>query len=219
MHGTDPPGLPKSVVTRFIKSYNIKLRRVQRKKTVNKLSHLPKLMTWHTTLREGLKKTGSHLPYYDTKWGRFTPERRFNVDQVPVPFAIDSKTTYEVNLSKSEKRDHRVWVANPGLGLDRRQCTLQVCISPESKADIAIIVRGSGKRNSADEIKAYHPDVDVYWQEKAWADTKFSVEWVRQTLKEGTKLLEGKEFVCRIQDEWLEHDDNIDPWLGNYEER
>ena len=68
MHGTDSPRLPKSVVTRFIKSYNIKLRQVQRKKRVNKLSHLPRLMTWHKTLREGLIKRGSHLPYYDTKW-------------------------------------------------------------------------------------------------------------------------------------------------------
>ena len=67
MHGMDSSRLPKSVVTRFIKSYNIKLRRVERKKTVSKLSHLPKLMTWHTTLREGLIKTGSHLPYDDTK--------------------------------------------------------------------------------------------------------------------------------------------------------
>ena len=162
MHGTDSPRLLKSVVTRFIKSYNIKLRRVQQKKTFNKLSHLPKLMTWHTTLREGLIKTGSHLPYYDTEWGRFTSERRFNVDQLPMPFAIDSKATYEVNLSNTEKRDHRVWVANPESGLDKRQCTLQVCISPESKVRIATIFRGSGKRISADEIKPYHPDVDVY---------------------------------------------------------
>ena len=43
-HGTKSHRLPKSVVTRFIKSYNIKLRRVQRKKTVNKLSHLHQLM-------------------------------------------------------------------------------------------------------------------------------------------------------------------------------
>ena len=69
-------------------------------------------MTFHTTLREGLIKTGSNLPYYDKKWGRFTPNRRFNVGQVPMPFAIDSKTTYEVDVSKEEKRDHRVWVAN-----------------------------------------------------------------------------------------------------------
>lgn len=39
------------------------------------------------------------------------------------------------------------------------------------------------------------PDVDIYWQEKAWADTNFSIEWVRQILKGGTKPLEGKEFV------------------------
>ena len=202
--------------------------------------------------------------------GNVTPERRFNVDQLPMPFAIDSKTTLEVNLSKTEKRDHRVWVANPGSGLDKCQCTLQVCISPERKVRTAIIFRGSGKRISADEIKAYHPDVDVYWQEKAWADTKFSVGWVRQTLKEGTKPLEGKEFVLfcdnltaqvteeflqavrenngivwlgvtgatdiwqpadcdigrmlkqtisRIQDVWLEHDNNIDLWLGNCEKK
>ena len=158
------------------------------------------------------------------------------------------------SISKAEKRDLRVWLTNPGSGLDKCQCTLQVCISPESI--------------SADEIKAYHPDINVYWQEKAWADTKFSVDWVRQTLKEVTKPLEGKEFVLfwdnltaqiseeflqtvreinrivwfgvtgandiwepvdcgigrmvkqtvsRIQDEWLEHDDNIDLWVGNCE--
>ena len=155
-------------------------------------------MTWHTTLREDVIKTGSHLPYYDTKWERFTPERRFSVDQVPMPFAIDSKTTYKVNLSKAEKGDHGVWVANPGSGLDKPQCTLQVCISPESKVRIASIFRGSGKRISGDEINAYHSDVDVYWQEKAWADIKFSVEWVRQTLKEGTKRLDVKNLFYSV---------------------
>ena len=86
-------------------------------------------------------------------------------------------------------------VTYPGSGLDKCQCTLQVCISPESKVRIAIIFGGSGKRISAYEIKVYDPDVDVYWLEKAWADTKFSVKWVRQTLKERTKPLESKEFV------------------------
>ena len=179
-------------------------------------------LTWYTTLREGLIKTGSHLPLHDRKSGRFTPERRFNVDQVPMPFAIDSKTTYEVNLSKAEKRDHRVWVTNPGSGLGKRQCTLQVCISPESKVRIAFIFRGYGKRISADKIRAYHPDVDVYWQEKAWADTKFSVEWVRQTLKEGIKPLEGKEFflfcdsfTAQVNEEFLQAVRKINGINGN----
>ena len=124
MHGNDSPRLPKSVVTRFIKNYKIKLRRVQRKKTVNKLEYLPKMMTWHTTLREGLIKMGGQLLYYDKKWGRFEPKRRFNVDQVPVPFAIDTKSTYEVNVPKGDRRNHHVWVAHSGSGLEKHQCTL-----------------------------------------------------------------------------------------------
>ena len=125
------------------------------------------MMTWHTTLPEGLIKTGGQLPYYDKKWGRFEPKRRSNVDQVPMPFAIDTNSTYEVNVPKENRRNHLVWVAHPGSGLEKRQCTLQVCISPESKVRITIIFRGSGKRISLDEIKAYHPDVDVYLQENA----------------------------------------------------
>ena len=119
---------------------------------------------------------------------------------------------------------------------------------------------------SLDEIKAYHLDVDVYSQGNAWSDTTFRVEWVKQTLKEGIKQLDTKEFVLfsdnltaqvsdeflqvareingivwfgppgatdswqpvdcgigcmlkqkvsRIQDDWLEHDNNVDLWLGN----
>ncbi len=71
-------------------------------------------------LREGLIKTGSQKPNYDSKWGRFPPEKRFNVDQVPLPFAIDRNTTYEVEIPKEEKRYHKVWVSNPGSGLEKR---------------------------------------------------------------------------------------------------
>ena len=49
------------------------------------------------------------------KNGEDSLNRKFNVDQVPMPFAIDSKTTYEVDVSKEEKRDHRVWVSNPNV--------------------------------------------------------------------------------------------------------
>ena len=151
-------------------------------------------MTWHTTLREGLIKTGGQLPYYDKKWGRFELKRRFNVDQVPMAFAIDTTSTYEVNVPKGDRRNHHVWVAHPGSGLEKRQYTLQVCIFPESKLRIAMIFRVSRKRISSDEIKAYHPNVDVYWQGNTWAVTTFSVEWVKQTLKEEIKQLDRKEF-------------------------
>ena len=216
-------------------------------------------------------KTCKSFPNYNEKWGRFKPNRRFNVDQVPMPFEIEVRTTYKADVSRENKRDHRVWVENPGPGLEKRQCTLQICISPESKVRIAIIFRGSGKRISNDEKKAYHPTVDVYWLETAWADTKFSVNWMKNTLKAGTANEEGndefllfcdnlssqtsekflaavraingvvwfgvsgttdiwkpvdcgiwqmlKQMVSKIQDKWLEHDENIDLWLGNSEEK
>ena len=63
--------------------------------------------------------------------------------------------------------------SHPAPGLEKRQCSLQICIGPvNNKFRIAIIFRGKGKRISAAEYAAYHKDVDIYWQENAWADTK-----------------------------------------------
>ena len=41
-----------------------------------------------------------------------------------------------------------------------------------------------------DEKAAGHPDVDVLWQENAWADTTVSVNWVNTTLKPVVENLE-----------------------------
>ena len=111
-------------------------------------------------------------------------------------FAVDRITTYEAHISKEEQRAHRTWVSSPGPGLEKRQCTLQVCFPPEGPpVRIAIIFRGKGKRISTDEKRAYHKDVDVYWQTTAWADTEFSVQWVEQTLKPAVKDNENSEFL------------------------
>ena len=152
-------------------------------------------MKWHSSLREGLIKSKIDSPTYNSKWGRFLPSRRLNVDQVPLPFAIDKTKTYDLPVSKSERRDYRTWVSTPGSGLDKRQCTLQICYSPsDTKVRIAIIFRGKGKRISEDELKAYHKDVDVYWQSNAWADTEFSIQWAKKTLKPAVSDSES-EFV------------------------
>ena len=139
-------------------------------------------MKWYGNLREKLVKSGSEKPTYDKKWGRFKPPKRFNVDQVPLPFSIQPKSTYEVPLSSGKQRkDHRVWVAQPGNGLDKPQSTLQLCFSPEKVVKPALIFRGKGMRISKDELMAYDKDVDVYWQPKAWADTNFCLEWIKET--------------------------------------
>ena len=102
---------PKSDAMRFIKQYNIKLRRVQRKKQAPKGNFEDKLKQWHSSLKEKLIKADQSKPSHDRKWGRFQPNAWFNVDQVPLPFAIDRKTTYEVDVRKAGKKDHDVWVS------------------------------------------------------------------------------------------------------------
>ena len=69
-------------------------------------------------------------------------------------------------------------------GLEKKQCTLQVCTPADGKQPrIAVIFRDKGKRVRLDKKAAWHPDVDVLWQENASADTTVSVNWVNTTLK------------------------------------
>lgn len=193
----DADRLPKSTVIHFLRKNKIRMLCIQRKRQVDVKKEMPKLMKWHSNLREKLVKSASDKPTYDRKWGRFSPSKRLNVDQVPLPFVIESKRTYEVPMGKGkERQDHRVWVAQPGSGLDKRQATLQMCFSPLGMVKPALIFRGTGKRVSQDEVTAYHSDVDVYWQPNAWADTAFSVEWVRRTLSKDVADLNEYVLFC-----------------------
>ena len=127
-------------------------------------------MNWQNNLREGLIKSGSNKPSYHPKWGRFTPAKRLKVDQVPLPFAINVTRTYEAPIAKEERRYHRVWVNQPRSGLDKRHCTLQLAFGPELVIRPTLIFRGLGKRISKDETLAYDKDVNVMFQQNAWAE-------------------------------------------------
>ena len=41
-------------------------------------------MKWHFELREGLVKTGLHFYKDNLTLGRYTPDRQFNIDSVPL---------------------------------------------------------------------------------------------------------------------------------------
>ena len=47
---------------------------------------------------------------------------------------------------------------------------------------LGIIFRGTSKQISNDKKAAYQPDVDVFFQENAWADTTICGEWAERTL-------------------------------------
>ena len=65
----------------FIKKYGVKIRRVQRRKQADKTKYEDDLRNFHYKLREDVIKSGHMNPNYDQKYGRFSPSRRFNVDQ------------------------------------------------------------------------------------------------------------------------------------------
>jgi len=126
--------------------------------------------------------------------GTIQAKREAKCGPNPTAFAVGTKLTYEHIEQDEQQHGHEVWISQPGSGLDKRQCTLQVCLRPDGEQPrLGIIFRGTGKRISEDEKAAYHPDVDVYYQENAWADTKMCVEWVEKTLSAAVK--EDDHFV------------------------
>ena len=87
------------------------------------------------------------------------------MDQVPFPFAIYQRKTYDDRGSK------QVWVSQPTSCLDKIQATLQLCIRESGKQSVkpAIVFRGKGNV-PMDEKSEYDNRIDVYFQQNAWMD-------------------------------------------------
>jgi hypothetical protein len=109
-----------------------------------------------------------------TRWGGYGPCATYNVDQVPLPFACDDGKTVDFVGA------HKVWVKSLGSGLDKRQCTLQLCCRAQGQQpQPTLIFRGGPQRTAAQEEEAeqYDDDVHVMWQKKAWMDDDLCVAW------------------------------------------
>ena len=108
----------KHVIAIFIKRSSLKLRARQRNRRYSKDSFRQSLMQWHATTRERLVRKGANDNFHP-KWGRFVPSQKFNVDQSPLPFAMDVKRTYEhLEKGNPENRTKKVWISQPQSGLD-----------------------------------------------------------------------------------------------------
>ena len=169
------------VIVCFLRACNIRLRAKQRSKNRSKASMVPDLKKWHATFRERCIRSNSHALDYDEKWGAFKPSERLNVDQSPLPFVINVKKTYEY-VEPGKSKDHNTWILQPRSGLEKRQCSLQVMIRGDgTQPRLAVVFRGKGNVKPY-ERSAWHPKVDVYFQENAWMDTETCLKWSRNTL-------------------------------------
>ena len=125
---TDNPDatIGRHVIQNVIKRNNIKMRARQRNKVLPKAEFTQKLKEWHATTREQVLMTitmtnGVALP----------PNSDIIVDQSPCPFALNLKK----NVSCIRRRCWstpriRCGFHKPGSGLDKRQCSLQICVRP-----------------------------------------------------------------------------------------
>ena len=133
------------------------------------------IQRFHRNLRTSLKTTRRrNNAKLDGKYGRWLPQNRYNVDQVPLPFVIEMKGS------------EQVWVSQPSSGLDKRQATLQLCIRAEGQQNVkpGIVFRGKGNV-STEEKAQYDEGVDVYFQSCAWMDSDINMQWVTKTLAPG----------------------------------
>ncbi|XP_065658758.1 jerky protein homolog-like [Hydra vulgaris] len=186
------------VIVRFLQKKELKMRSKQRNKRKHKKEMEPLLQKWHATFREKCIRTGSKDPSYDKKWGRYQPGQRLNVDQSPLPFVVHGKKTYEY-VPKGQGATYNTWISQPGSGLEKRQCSLQIMFRPEGEQPkLAIIFRGQGKRISKDEKLAWHKDIHVYFQQNAWLDQNVCKHWCDKTLLPFVKEQKLDKFVLLL---------------------
>ena len=159
------------VTVRFLQKFKIRMRAKQRNKNKSKTEKIPALQK---------------------------PHRRLNVDQSPLPYVINSKKTYEY-IPPGEGATHNTWISQPGSGLDKRQCSLQVMFRSEGvQPRLAIIFRGTGARITDDEKLPWHSDIDVFFQPNGWMDTKVCLLWTEKTLKSFVEKEHLDQFVLLL---------------------
>jgi hypothetical protein len=115
-----------------------------------------------------LQKAG---PAVDPLFGRFSPERHWHVDQIPMPFSFPR--TRSLNP-----------IGTPCLikgvvstGLSKRQCSIHLTIRAQGEQIVppVIIFAGLGRGVCEDEIREWAKlnHVLVFFQKKAWCDSDF----------------------------------------------
>ena len=94
---------------------------------------------------------------------------------------------------------HNTWISQPGSGLEKCQCSLQVMFRPEGEQPkLAIIFRGQGKHISQDGKSEWHQGVNVYFQPNAWLDQNVFKSWCDKTLLPFVKEQKLDKFVLLL---------------------
>ena len=175
--------------TGFIKRYNITLRKQSNSKGQSVEQRKPGIQQWHARLRHRVRRGKQVSP----KWGRWLPECRYNVDQVPFTLADGDKRTY------NDVGEKRVWISGSKKGDDKREATLQLCVCLSNSAQqpkATIIFRGKGLRIKQQERQSWDKAVNVLFQSKAWADNGICLHWATTIFPEAVNAKYANVLFC-----------------------
>ena len=127
--------------TNFIQRRKLKYQRRKSGKKFSANEHITKYTKFLQQLRFKLLVP---LPNEtsDTIWGRCPPSRRYNMDQVPLPFVVLQEFTFTVN------EDANVHITCPSEALRKRTWTMHVIVNAgfEGKRHgwVDLISKGTG---------------------------------------------------------------------------
>jgi hypothetical protein len=160
----------------FKKRYRITYQMRTNKKTLPIGVRLPRMKKFHLWLQHDVQR---RLPQRDPKYGHFGPELMFHMDQIPLPFVLESNRTLN-GIGKP------VFILMPkGSGLDKRQATIQLTIRAGGTqiVRVALIFRNKGIVLNDEERDVYRrlsSVMQVYFQPNAWADEEVMLSWLEQ---------------------------------------
>ena len=157
---------------KFLKRHSFSIRRKTNGKTQSAEERKPGIQRFHAKLRQRLIKDQPIVNMHDKVYGAYQPQRRYNVDQVPLPLFVPRTTINQTGARRVAIKGTR------GDDSEKRFCTLQTCVRltnqvtlPNGKIKagtrqpkLTICFRGTGKRIKESEKQAYHPDVNVQFQ-------------------------------------------------------
>ena len=92
-----------------------------KKKSANE--HINEYLNFLSKLRFDLLSPTDWDPTCHPSWGRFRPEERYNMDQVPLPFVVNQDHTF------TTQDDDHVHISAPSDSLRKRQFTMHVVMN------------------------------------------------------------------------------------------
>ena len=155
----------------FCKRKNIKFRKRKSGKGKSGVENLPEVLKFLAYLRHRVlprREDQAVPPDYTPKWGRYPPERRYNMDQVPLPFVVSQDSTFTTS------DDNDIHVKAPSDSLRKRQFTMHLFTDAgkgEARDGYTILVaKGKSDRRKKTEKMAWHKDVPMLFKKNAWVD-------------------------------------------------